>query len=442
MKKNNKSFIGLIFYVCGATLLAGCSDEKDVVIPQEEVPTYTNTLSGDGAIYKPQKNDELKALGLSEQLTQCQSGINDFSVRLFKSIASSNSSENKVISAFSVSQNMAMLANGAMGDTKAEIINTIFGGVTVTCLNEFYNTVNPAFYAADKKCDLISANGLWINNDEKFSQAFVDKMRRDYWCNVELLDFSKEQESVSIINQWAYKETNGLIPNILDELPHQLNSVLASALYFKGEWAEPFITELTTKGKFITSTGTEISTDFMKGFTSYIEEGENYKVITLPYGNGFYEMTLILPDEGSNVQNIIANLSATDILGTSLLNGRKADVSVSLPKFDIEVQKYNLTDYLKEMGVQKMFDLGSRDFRNMMEKDPGFDRINHFCTLSVDEYGTQAAAVTVTTTETSTGEDSGIEKIQLIFDRPFIFAITSRFSNSIFFMGVMNNPAL
>jgi serpin B len=59
--------------------------------------------------------------------------------------------------------------------------------------------------------------------------------------------------------------------------------------------------------------------------------------------------------------------------------------------------------------------------------------------LSVDQYGTEAAAVTVAIMVGSAGPPE--KKITLTIDHPFLFAIVDKPSQTILFLGKVVNPA-
>jgi serine protease inhibitor len=109
---------------------------------------------------------------------------------------------------------------------------------------------------------------------------------------------------------------------------------------------------------------------------------------------------------------------------------------IYLPKFKFEYEK-QLKDQLIALGMVDAFDDGIADLSGIY--DPGYVRLfvqfvkqNSF--IVVNEEGTEAAAVTTIGIDyTSINE--------FIVDRPFVFAIRERTTNTLMFIGKVEQPA-
>ncbi len=207
-----------------------------------------------------------------------------------------------------------------------------------------------------------------------------------------------------------------------------------NALYFKGDWKIPFKTENTRDANFAGTTGTKSVK--MMNMTEKVKYANrtDYQAVELAYGGGNYTMTILLPNEKTNVGSLINALSNTEwkSLNTAL---QEQKVIVGLPKFTLEYET-NLNKVLSNMGMPTMF----TDMADLSKIAPpagklkvGFVKQNTF--VAVDEKGTEAAAVTTIGIELT----SVPIMPEFICNRPFLFIISEKQSNSILFAGKIVN---
>ena len=164
---------------------------------------------------------------------------------------------------------------------------------------------------------------------------------------------------------------------------------------------------------------------------------EEFQAIDLPYGDGNFSMTVLLPAPEKNVDSLVFNLSEEnwDLL---LNNFSTQEGTLYLPKFELEY-KITLNDVLKSLGMEIAFTPGLADFSNMYTgpAELFIDKVKHKTYVKVDEEGTEAATVTsVSISFTSIG-GSGFT---MCVDRPFVFVIREKNSGSILFVGKIVEP--
>ena len=350
--------------------------------------------------------------------------------------------KNYMFSPLSVKMALALAANGAEGDTKNEILNTL----GVKNLDEF-NTLSKDLIKRYSQTDILSlniANSIWINKDkttQNFSKNFKNIATEYYNADVKTVD---NKNAVGEINSWVKDKTKGKIPQIIDNADN-FWAMLINAIYFKGAWENEFSTSLTKPDEFTNADGTKIQTDFMNK-TSWISysETKSAKIIELPYKNRVYKfsdsgehigtdsfddldvsMYLMLADSGINAERELD----TAINGKSF---ERTYTKLSMPKFKIEYSEH-LNDTLKNIGIKTAFDTKTARFEKMFDLgNMWFTDTIHKTFISVDEKGTEAAAVT------SIGMGGSAlppEPIELKFNKPFYFAIRDNTSGEILFMG-------
>src|SRR5690625_1109762 len=113
---------------------------------------------------------------------------------------------------------------------------------------------------------------------------------------------------------------------------------------------------------------------------------------------------------------------------------------VTMPKFEMEYEIDDFPQVLQDLGMVNAFDAGLSDFSGMNRNSGKMIYIGdsqHKTFISVDEEGTEAAAVTSVGMQLT----SMPSIVELRLDRPFFFAIREVESNTILFMGKIMDPS-
>lgn len=359
---------------------------------------------------------------------------NNFSCDFFRLASAKAEAPNMVISPLSLSMALSMTANGAAGETLSEILTTLGIGSTLSETNELNNLLLNSFPHADKKVKVSLANSIWIDNDFPLLESFAKINKDAYHADVYNVDIDTE-ETKNRINKWAEKNTNGLIKNFLEKPLGEFNVVnLLNALYFKGEWATKFDKDNTIVAPFHNADGTETRVRMMCAssmpVTALVDDG--ITAVTLPYGNKTFAMTLILPAEGMSLDECIAMIDGNRINQWNNYPTEEIEAQIKLPKFEIEYGD-ELSKILSEMGIKKAFDGDEADFSKMSPVSLAISSVIQKARIIVDEEGTEAAAVTHVSMETTCPGPTFTNRFE--FDRPFAFYISESSTSSILFMG-------
>lgn len=350
--------------------------------------------------------------------------------------------KNYMFSPLSIKTALALAANGAEGATKAEILNAC----GIESLDEFNALAKELTerYSQSDVLRLSVANSLWINKDEttqSFSTNFKETAENFYNADVNSI---AEKNAVKEINLWAAEKTNGKILQVIDNAEN-FWAMLINAVYFKGAWQAEFSEGATAPDEFKNADGTKAQIDFMNrtAWFNYAQT-KSAKIIELPYKNrvdkisaeGEYlgsevfedidvSMYLINPEENVNPETELK----------AALNGGSFEnryVKLSFPKFKIEYSE-RLNDMLKNIGLKTAFDANKAQFEKMFDYgNMWFTDVMHKTYITVDEKGTEAAALTAIGMG---GSSRPPEPLELKFNKPFYFAVSDNVSGEILFMG-------
>jgi serine protease inhibitor len=380
---------------------------------------------------------------LPRQLTSVEaemiSATNTFGFNLLKQVNATFADSNVFLSPLSASMALGMTMNGAEGTTFEEMRTALgFGQRTYQELNSSYESLIELLRNLDPKVEFKIANAIYYDIADigaAIEPTFLEESRNHFDAEVKGLDFRRPQ-SVDTVNAWANQNTNGRIPTILDAIQSQIVMLLMNAIYFKGDWRMGFKPSETTDAPFHSLRGSDVTVSMMHrdgGFRS--GRTANATVAELPYGGDAFVMTILLPDEGVNINTFVAGLTATS-WQQATANLHDAEVDLYLPKFKLAWED-TLNDELKALGMQQAFRPDEARFtrisRTMGDK-LYIDFVKQKAFVDVNEVGTEAAAVTVV----GIGVTSAPVPVRI--DRPFVFAIRERLSGSVVFLGKIVEP--
>ncbi len=392
-------------------------------------------------------NDEDPKGELPRDLTASEQKLveadRNFSYRIFReTVAYDHEEENIMISPLSISMALAMALNGAEGETFDDMRETLkLTGMDLDEINEAFESLTELLMTVDPKVTMKIANSVWHRDGLPVKEDFLDRLEKHFGAQVEGLDFS-DPAAVEKINSWVDKSTEGMISEIIDEIPPHMVMYLINALYFKGDWLRQFDTEDTRTADFHLETGetTEVEMMSQKGLFATYMSGE-VQMIELPYGDSLFSMTVIMPaDPDTPIDSFINEKVTAENLSEWRSNLRvdNREATVELPKFELEYEiEYN--DILKAMGMEIAFSESEANFKGIADTAPQnlfIDNVKHKTFIRVDEEGTEAAAVT------SVGIGVTSMPPQIMFNRPFVFIIHERESGANLFMGKVKNPGL
>ena len=365
---------------------------------------------------------------------------NEFGLQVFRSLLDQDADKDMLFSPLSLSLNLSLCAGGGVGDTQAEILKVLgFSGLKAEDVASYYQKMLNGLAGEDPSVKFVSANSVWVDLPYTLKDAYA-RYATDHFCaDISTLDL-KKKESLSRINEWCARKTEGLIGRILDdsrdpEVPSA--SYLVNALYFKGGWAPscPFDPEMP-EGVFHAVEGDRTLTYLTAVHKySYIET-EKAQLVSLPYGNDTYRMVLALPREGVSIKEMLSSFT-----GESFHTPRQEGdtVTVRIPKFTLDCNTGGaLVPALKSLGMTTAFDGAKANFSGMFAGETPFwiGSISQASNISLDEKGTEAASVTWTGLSTSGFDPDYVPASRsFIADRPFVFALVEMHAQTILMLG-------
>ena len=342
-----------------------------------------------------------------------------------------------MVSPLSLSMALAMTMNGAEGETKSAMQETLnLKGFTSDEINSYYKKLREALLATDPSTQLSIANSIWTNQNVVIKDEFVRKNREFFNSTTQSVNFS-DSNTAELINGWASNNTNGLIKKVIESTKPEDLMYLLNAIYFKGIWTSEFNKKNTHKKPFTLEDGSTVNVDMMSQTDKFnYKEDENLQLVELPYGNSAFSMLVLLPKDEKNLLDVVGALSGSDYWAGLKSGLREHEVELYIPKFKTEYSK-KLNKVLSDMGMGLAF-TNEADFSGMTDTSAKIDFVKQNTYISVDEVGTEAAAVT-TVGVVMTSMPAQPQKVVFNANKPFIYVIQENSTGSILFTGIVKN---
>jgi serine protease inhibitor len=399
-------------FAAGALLLAGC--QKEPVTP-DNFPKL-----------RPLTAAEVSTVGSS----------NDFAFRSFAALRQGAEGNNLCLSPLSVSAALTMAYNGADGSTKADMKQALgFAPQTDAEINESFQSLFALLTGLDKRVTFTAANSIWHGQQYQLAAPFVQQNQTYFGATVQGVNFSSPTAKEAI-NGWVKDKTQGRITSIVEQTQAADVMYLVNALYFKGAWTYPFDARQTYTAPFHKEDGSTTNVNMMRqakaNYLHYADDRQ--QVIDLPYGNGQFSMTLVVPQGETTLAEVAQRMTRTQ-LDTWLAAAYTSDQELQLPKFKLEYAK-QLKDVLTQLGMGVAFTEQANFGRMLVGSPKGLfiSEVKHKTFLEVNEEGTEAAAAT------SVGMVTTSLPRALVVNRPFLFLIREKSSGAILFIGQLTNP--
>jgi serine protease inhibitor len=377
----------------------------------------------------------LSSKGISGVSARFAAQTSTFAFDYLQQINQKQPNKNVLVSPLSLNMALGMLLNGAEKTTATEIQQALrIEGISLDELNKTCQNLMTNLGTLDNNVKLGIANSTWQRNSLSIEKTFTDNLSNYFKAETNTFDINKKEEAKSAINQWVSSKTNGKIPSIIDQVPNNAAMFLLNAVYFQGNWKYKFDVAKTYNTTFTTSTKQPKTVKMMsQRLKVRMAEGTNYAAYELPYSNGAFRMTIVIPDNGVNIDTFVQSFgyAAWQTLNSKLI---EQEHEIGLPKFELNFET-ELKDVLDAMGMKKAF-TNLAELTKISKTNGLFvSGVKQKTYLNIDEAGTEAAAAT----SISVGI-TAVPTRNYIADRPFMLVISEKGSDTVLFAGKVANP--
>uniref|UniRef100_A0A6I8N351 Serpin family I member 2 n=1 Tax=Ornithorhynchus anatinus TaxID=9258 RepID=A0A6I8N351_ORNAN len=382
------------------------------------------------------------SLAWSENSIPLASRTTRFAVDLYHALRSSHSEENILYSPFGASMILGMVELGAKGKLKSQIRQMLklqgnSTGEEFFMFKSFFSGISEK----NKEFTFHLANALYLQEGFSVKEQYLHSNKEIFQSAVKLVNFQDSKPCAKAINTWIESKTDGKMKNMFspEEFGPLTRLLLVNAIYFKGDWKQKFKIEATRLMSFTKRDGSIVKIPMMNlllrtKFGHFSESTVSYQVLELPYKSDEFGLILILPVEGTDIEEV-EKLITPELVKEWLTKIQEEEVEISLPRFKIE-QKLDFKEAFSSLNVTEMFS-GGCDLSGITDSaDLYVSKVAQKSFFEINEDGSEAAA--------SSGMQvpviMSLARNQFVANHPFLFIMKNNPTESILFMGRMADP--
>jgi serpin B len=347
---------------------------------------------------------------------------------------------NLFFSPASIHTALSMTATGARGATLEEMVAVLHlpespdTRLAAGDLGRFYSQANRPY-------ELAVANALWGQSGLAWERDFRMALAERFGAGFEEVDFaSAPDEARQRINAWVADRTRSRIATLLPPgaVSELTRLCLASAIAFKGIWAEPFDAAATSPQPFRRAGGESVDVPLMHRRGPYEHASlDGFQLVAIPYQGLDLEMVVVLPSEPDGLAAIEDRFTAESLLEWRQ-SAEQVDVDLWLPRFRLDL-RLEPVSAVEALGMRACFAPGAADLTGMTTTERlSVARVIHQAFVAVDEEGTEAAAATAVIANAPAPPPP--KPVEFRVDRPFLFLIRDARHNTILFLGRYTGP--
>lgn len=350
-------------------------------------------------------------------------------------------SENFVISPLSLYFPLAINIACANNNTKQQILNAL--NMSEQQVINYSKSLFASIISGSSTHQVSLDNSIWIDNNTQINDNCLKQLANEFYTSSFYLDIKEDNETANkLINEYVKYATNDLL-DLNNLLSIDTMVAIMNTLYFKDRWEtekEKLLTVLNES--FINIDNTISKTDFLR--TEYIEGNiktfDKYSHFYTLTDNG-YKFKFIVPNENYTINDIDLNEAILNI--NSIDNYYEFDdennyylTNCYFPKFKIESEIHFKELLSKKYLINDLF-TSQCDFSNLTNSEVFVNNIKQNCIIDVNEYGIEAASVTIEeVVEEGIGDNIIFQTF--VVNKSFAYVLTSP-DDIILFSGIIYN---
>ena len=413
---------GIIKFMAALAITAVCGGCHNVRETVEEAAAHANV-----------------SYELKDSEKEIISATNDFSFKLFQSLADNNKDKDFIISPLGVVYSLDIISNGTGGHTKQQLQQQLgtsqFNQDDINSLRRkmmlCHAKDSVSKFLATKIAFMKSSNLLLYREGKTIKQDYIQTIGHDYFADC--LSYQDEDDAKSTVDTWNKETNHGAIKDIPLKFDDNSVAYLINTLLFNGAWIQEFY-DAKPDTFYVAKDETRIvnmmSNTEKEGCFRYMQNNK-YAMLCMPYVGKFY-MDVILPNNDLTVDSLIRQMDMEQYKNSTKELKKYDVIDVSFPKFHVK-SEIDIKYLLQEMGLADIFSKKA-DFSLMSESPFYINKMKQNIEIDVDEKGSHVEAVTSTSFVTLCSL-SNPTRAEFYANRPFVYFIRDYFG-SICFAGV------
>lgn len=341
--------------------------------------------------------------------------------------------KNAAISPSSLAVTLAMLAEGATGESLASLDDAF--GLSGDDRSAAVGALRQALAGYEdlpKKVDaddppetpvVHQANRAVILDDAQINPEFLDRLSSYYDTGTTRVPL---EEAEADLNAWAKKHTAGLIEKTAMKLDSSIKLITQDTLLFAASWRTAFSSD-DLPVSFTTGDGAKLQVEALgETFSAPHAKSQDWEAVRLAYDD-VLAMDVILPRDGLHPGEL--GFEALQKSATALSRADQVDVDLTMPPSNITAE-WELLEPMRQQGI----DLAQLD--GIIDGGT-LDQLAQQARLIVTAKGTVGAALT----EGAVAISAPAVDVRMLVDRPFLMRVLDTRTGWPLFLAIVNDPA-
>lgn len=375
---------------------------------------------------------EAKKIVLTKAQEEVRNGVNVFGVEMFRHLYAAGKGRNLVYSPLGLSLSLSMAAQGAAGSTWTQFADVLNWSKDAAHedVAQFYRTMISGLSDADPAVRFASSNSIWTAKGFSIQPEYKRSLSDFYAADSYTVDFSAHG-TLDMINDWVSNKTDGMIERMIESLNGKEQLLTFNALVFNGPWR--LEAEKVGKDRFYGRSGNSRKDYISFSDIFYFNDVHpDFVLFRLPYGNGAFDLTVLLPNEDKSLDDIVAGLEPS-FFNTLSFGVRDGEIRIPMFSVSWDGTEDVVKTALNDMGLVIPFQPNA-DFSGIHQGIYITDVLQR-THIELTDKGTDLSSVT----EVRYGDTGAPQKpVSVTANRPFLYCIRETSSNAILFIGVLS----
>ncbi len=294
---------------------------------------------------------------------------NDFAFRVYAEIAKKRNAENCLVSPVGLSAGLVMMAGGAGGDTRGQVMHA-FGWRTQSpeALNDGFKALLAHLRAVDPKISFDYATSLWVAKQTPVLADFAHACNESYGAPARAADLAQPYTS-NTINAWALQQTHGVVPRVVfpQDMEETQHAMLVHVLALTIPWATRFNPAATHGAEFTLTEGGKTAVSLMSRTGSFPYYEDDYlQLVKIPCGSGAGSLYVVLPKAKYTIYDIAPVVFTTKNWAAYRGELETRTGTLALPRLTVGTRA-TLAGELRELGIADLLSKDDADLPNLSD---------------------------------------------------------------------------
>ena len=366
-------------------------------------------------------------------------------LKVFDAAHRSNPRQNIMLSPWGIQQCFGMLTGWAPKLHSDQLNN-------VLALNsqDRHDLRNARLALQKTQAEFNSFNAVLFDRQYTLKQPFIQDVNYFFGGKMYRLDLTRKKECATALNGIIKRESRNMFDNVFapQDFANDPAMILLNVLYFKANWFNSFEEHLTKKERFMTPAASNFEAihhsrvDMMNDekYVPYYNDGTIHGII-LDYADDRFKMLVLTTVKmPSSLKTVTGNLARKGLQHFIRNSSDHNKTIIKLPKLKLE-SRLDLKSLLSSVGLTSIFDSRQGSLCMIQNSDAVYiDGARQVVKLSLDETGTEVAAVTIALPKAEAIRPQAVKYNKFYADHPFVLVLFDSQTQAILLTAAIVHP--